>query len=100
MATFVMDSDMAAQLKALGEYLPQSHFLNRIQNDIAKGFIGLAGGLKKLNNLDTSKMSPLEREITSRLIIKINQNSATNDSKINPVKKIAKENIIDDMIEE
>lgn len=49
--------------KALGEGLPENHFINRFQRDIAKGFAGLENGLDRLYNLDTSKMSPLERTL-------------------------------------
>ena len=34
--------------------LPEDHFINRIQNDIAKGFKGLYKGMSKILTMDTS----------------------------------------------
>jgi hypothetical protein len=73
--------------KALGEGLPENHFINRFQNDTAKGFAGLENGLNRLYNLDTSKMSPVGKAAYEHLMVRAITAPAIAESDLNPMDK-------------
>ncbi|WP_164698848.1 hypothetical protein, partial [Aliarcobacter skirrowii] len=60
-------------------------FVNRIQRDIGKGFVGLGNSLNELYNLDTSKMTPQQRLMFDYLNLKVVTVPAYGGSKNNPV---------------
>ncbi|MDN5049033.1 hypothetical protein [Aliarcobacter butzleri] len=60
-------------------------FINRIQRDISKGFVGLGNSLNELYNMDTSKMTPEQRLMFDYLKLKAVTVPAYGGSKNNPI---------------
>jgi hypothetical protein len=77
--------DGVARLNSLGEDLPKEHFLNKFPADVGQGVVGLANGLNRLNNMDTSNMKPVERAVFEKLMIKVNTVPAISESELNPM---------------
>ncbi|HOI84246.1 MAG TPA: hypothetical protein PKW30_08030 [Campylobacterales bacterium] len=81
----VAPKDVAAEMGAKGKPLPKEHFLIKFPNDVSKGFAGLEASMEKLYNLDTSKMTPLQKATFDYLNLKVVTVPAVSESDVNLV---------------